>query len=83
MKQQRQKRPNAQTRFSWGRVVSDNGSTTYRLFRRDMRNTLHASIHRFPPGADRHAIAVKLCNMRRELLASVDTIEFHLLGLAA
>lgn len=83
MKQQRQKRPNAQTRFSWGRVVSDNGSITYRLFRRDYRNALHMSIWRFDPGTDRKAMAQQLLTMRREFLAQVDTIELHLLGLAA
>lgn len=82
MKQMRHKRPNPHARFSWGRVVGDGGTVTYRLFRRDMNRALHASLHRFPADADRRDVAQKLRAMRRELLQRVDNIELHLLGVA-
>jgi hypothetical protein len=74
------KRPNPHTRFSWGRVRGNSGAITYRLFRRDFRNTLHMELVRFDPGSDRAAMASKLRDKRRGLLASVDSIELQLLG---
>lgn len=82
MKTVRRKCPNPHTRFSWGRVMGDSGSVTYRLFRRDHRNALHTTIWRFDAGTDRRVMARKLCEMRRELLERVDKIELHLLGVA-
>lgn len=82
MKTVRRKCPNPHTRFSWGRVMGDSGSVTYRLFRRDHRRAMHVAMHRFAAGTDRYAIAVKLREMRRELLERVDKIELHLLGVA-
>lgn len=82
MKEFRRKCPNPHTRFSWGRVMGDSGSVTYRLFRRDHKRTLHVTLQRFPAGTDRREIAKKLCAMRRELLERVDDIELHLLGVS-
>ena len=83
MRALRHKRPNPDTRFSWGRVIGDGGAITYRLFRRDFRRAIHTTLLRFAPGTDRCAIAEELRNKRHELRERVDKIEFHLMGLSA
>lgn len=75
--------PRKVTGFTWSRVPGAAGSITYRLFRRDMRGTLHCSIVRFEQDKqDRRAMATKLKSKRHDLRNQVDTIDLHLLGVS-
>lgn len=84
MKQMRHKRPNPHSRFSWGRVLGDNGSVTYRLFRRDIRGALHVEMKRFSPDDfERADIALALNAMRHVLRNRVDELDLKFLGVEA
>lgn len=76
--------PKKQHGFSWGRFpMGDTGIVCYRLFRRDIRGTLHMLVVDTRDGMDRIEIASRLRVGRRILLDQVDEIDLRAMGLAA
>ncbi|WP_045769512.1 hypothetical protein [Xanthomonas albilineans] len=66
--------------FSWGRVLPDDNTVTYRLFRRDHSGALHISQLTFDAQTSRRAIANDLRRARHKLRDSVDEIDLVAMG---
>lgn len=66
--------------FSWGRVLPDDNTVTYRLFRRDHSGALHVSQLTFDVLVSRRAIANDLRRARYKLRDKVDEIDLAAMG---
>jgi len=71
--------------FSWGRFpMSETGTVTYRLFRRDHKGALHMANLTFYLARDSRAdIALALRHACHQLRDRVDTIDLAAMGVAA
>lgn len=69
--------------FSYARIPTFGGGITYRLFRRDLKNVLHADMRNFHPDCSRRLIARDLRTARNQLRDQVDEIDLQILGVTA
>lgn len=72
--------PTKRDGFSWARIPQQNGGVLYRLYRRDMRGVMHATILPYPVNADRTEIAGELRLERHRLRNTVDEIDLEIMG---
>lgn len=75
--------PGRRDRFCWARIPQQDGSTLYRLYRRDMRGAVHAVLRSFRDDHDRAHIAHELNIARHALRDQVDDIDLAILGVTA
>jgi hypothetical protein len=80
------RRPQQRGRYAWARIPDEHAGDSvvvYRLFRRDLRNTLHCEQRVFTARYTRKHIAAELRAARRRLRDRVDDIDLAILGVAA
>lgn len=80
------RRPQQRGRYAWARIPHEHTGDSvvvYRLFRRDLRNTLHCEQRVFIDRCAREYIAAELRAARQRLRDRVDDIDLAILGVAA